>query len=77
MLSTKYQSTVFKQTDNKTEKLSLSAYYSIQRLTVKLVFRGNSTIDNTKVFKTTGSLMKVEIIAECSLEAFCNTFDLH
>ena len=27
---------------------------------------------------TTGSLMKVESIAECSLlGAFCNTFDLH
>ena len=24
-----------------------------------------------------GSLMKVESIAECSLRAFCNTFDLH
>ena len=24
-----------------------------------------------------GSLMKVESIAECSLGAFCNTFDLH
>ena len=27
--------------------------------------------------KTNGSLMKVESIAECSLGAFCNTFDLH
>ena len=27
--------------------------------------------------KTVGSLMKVESIEECSLEAFCNTFDLH
>ena len=26
---------------------------------------------------TNGSLMKVESIAECSLGAFCNTFDLH
>ena len=33
--------------------------------------------DNTKVLKTNGSLMKVESIAECSLGAFCNTFDLH
>ena len=31
----------------------------------------------TKVLKTNGSLMKVESIAECSLGAFCNTFDLH
>ena len=27
--------------------------------------------------KTGGSLMQVESIAECSLGAFCNTFDLH
>ena len=33
-------------------------------------------IDKTKVIKTNGSLMKVESIAECSLGAFCNTFDL-
>ena len=31
----------------------------------------------TKVLMTAGSLMKVESIAECSLGAFCNTFDLH
>ena len=31
----------------------------------------------TKVLKTNGSLMKVKSIAECSLGAFCNTFDLH
>ena len=33
--------------------------------------------DKTKVFKTIRSLMKVGSIAECSLGAFCNTFDLH
>ena len=30
-----------------------------------------------KGLKTNGSLMKVESIAECSLEALCYTFDLH
>ena len=30
-----------------------------------------------KGLKTNGSLMKVESVAECSLGAFCNTFDLH
>ena len=34
-------------------------------------------IDKTKVLKTNGSLIKVESIAECSLGASCNTFDLH
>ena len=45
--------------------------------TVKPVLSGYSKIDKTKVLKTNGSLMKVESIAECSLGAFCNTFDLH
>ena len=44
--------------------------------TVKPVLSGYSKIDKTKVSKTNGSLMKVESIAECSLGAFCNTFDL-
>ena len=34
-------------------------------------------IDKAKVLKTNGSLMKVESIAECSLGAFCNNYDLH
>ena len=45
--------------------------------TVKPVLSGHSKIDKTNVLKTNGSLMKVESIAECSLEAFCNAFDLH
>ena len=45
--------------------------------TVKPVLSGHSKIDNTKALKQNGSLMKVESIAECSLGAFCNTFDLH
>ena len=36
--------------------------------TVKPVIRGHSKIDKTKVLRTNGSLMKVERIAECSLE---------
>ena len=44
---------------------------------VKPVLSGHSKIVETKVLKTNGSLMKVESIAECSLGAFCNTFDLH
>ena len=45
--------------------------------TVKPVLICHSKIDKTKVLKTSGSLMKVESIAECSLGAFCNTFALH
>ena len=42
--------------------------YSKTRLKRPLKLRQN---------KGNGSLMKVESIAECSLGAFCNTFDLH
>ena len=45
--------------------------------TVKPVLSGQSKIDKTKILKTDGSFMQVESIAECSLGAFCNTFDLH
>ena len=45
--------------------------------TVKPVLSDHSKEDKTKVLKTNGSLMKVKSIAECSLGAFYNTFDLH
>ena len=45
--------------------------------TVKPVLSSHSKIDKTKVLKINGSLRKVVSIAECSLGAFCNTFDLH
>ena len=45
--------------------------------TVKSVLSGHSKIGKTKVLKIDGSLMQVKSIAECSLGAFCNTFDLH
>ena len=48
-----------------------------QGCTVIPFLSGHSKIDKTKVLKTNGSLMKDENIAECSLGAFCNTFDLH
>ena len=44
---------------------------------VKPVLSGHSKADKSKVFKANGSWMKVESIAECSLGAFCNTFNLH
>ena len=49
----------------------------IDKTTVKPVLSGHSKIDKTKILKTNGSLMNAESIAECSLGAFCNTFDLH
>ena len=50
--------------------------------TVKPVLNSHSKIDKTEVLKINASLiksslMKVESIAECSLGAFCNIFDLH
>ena len=47
------------------------------KCTVKPVLSGHWKIGKTKVLKTNGSLMQVKCIAECSLGAFCNTFDLH
>ena len=49
---------------------------SLQLTKVKPVLSGHTKIDKTRVLKTNGSLMKVVSIAECSLGAFCNTFDL-
>ena len=45
--------------------------------TVKPVLSSHSKINKTNIL-TNATLMQVESIAECfSLEAFCNTFDLH
>ena len=52
-------------------------YMSFLAGTVNPVLSSPSKIDKTKVLKSDGSSMKVESIAECSLGAFCNTFDLH
>ena len=45
--------------------------------TVKPVLSSHSKIDKTKILMTNDSLMKAESIAECTLGAFCNTFDMH
>ena len=58
-------------------KKQVRYHTNIMSGTVKPVLRGHSKIDETNVLKTNGSLMKVKSIAECSLGAFCNTFDLH
>ena len=39
--------------------------------------RGHSKIDETKIFMTNGSLIKVESIAECSPWNFYKTFSLN
>ena len=44
---------------------------------VKPVLSGHLKIDKTKVLMENGSLMKVKSIAERTVGAFCNTFDLH
>ena len=38
---------------------------------------GHSIKEKPKILKTNGNLMKIKSIAECSLGAFCNTFDLY
>ena len=44
---------------------------------VKPVLSSHTKRDKTKVLKTSGSLMKVESIAECSTGVFYNTFNRH
>ena len=68
------QHTTRRQTKDQVLSYAVS---SSRRNTVKPVLSGHSKIDKTKILMTNGSLMKVESIAECSLGAFCNTFDLH
>ena len=64
------------------EVFSLLFFSPVNSLTAKVntakpVLSGHSKIDIAKFLKTNGSVMKVKSIAECSLGAFCNTFDLH
>ena len=72
------QKQMFKLMDKKILTIN-PKYFGLfgQMCSVKPVLSGHSKIDKTKILKTNGSLMKVESIAECSLVAFCNTFDLH
>ena len=53
------------------------SYMSTCVLYSKTCLKRPLKIDKIKILMTDGSLMKVESIAECSLGAFCNTFDLH
>ena len=52
-------------------------FSKVIQVTVKPGLSGHSKIYKTKALMTNGSLMNVESIAECSLGAFCNTFDMH
>ena len=57
--------------------LSYNVTYTMYTEYNKTCLKWPLKIDKTKVLKTIGSLMKVESIAECSLGAFCNSFDQH
>ena len=63
--------------DGLVHKILVYIHLFIKKQAVKSVLSRNSKIDKTKIIKTNGSLMKVKSIAECSLGAVCNTFDLH
>ena len=61
-------------------KMNLSLhtlFYHKLSYTVESVLSGTLKNRQNKGLKDKGSLMKVESNAECSLGAFCNTFDLH
>ena len=64
---------------DKYQNLMLSILQRVGQITCSTtsVVKGNAKVDKTKILKTNGSVMKVESIAECSLGAFSNTFDLH
>ena len=56
---------------------SMHVYLSMRMIlpvAVQPVWKGHSKIDKTKVLMTTGSLMKVESIAECSLWSILQNF---
>ena len=57
--------------------VSIYSCFGMRVNTVKPVLSSHLKVNKIKVLKTNGSLMKVESIAECSLGAFCNTFNLH
>ena len=57
--------------------LNATALQKVFLYTVKPVKKRPLKNRQSKGLKVNGSLMKVESIAECSLGAFGNTFDLH
>ena len=61
------------QIDNMTLSSAGCIWYKYSKTCLKRSLK----IDKTKVLTTYDSLMKVETIAESSLGAFCNPFDLH
>ena len=52
-------------------------FFEFECYTEKPFLSGHTKLDKRKILKANGRLMKVGSVAECSLEAFCNTFDLH
>ena len=70
-------STLFVQTKTIFRERNTILFGNFNLYTVKPVLSGHSKIDKTEVLKTSGSLVQVKSIAECSNRAFCNTFDLH
>ena len=52
------------------------AFYPVLKYS-KTCFKRPLKKDKTKVLIANGSLMKVKSIADATIGAFCNTFDLH
>ena len=46
-------------------------------ITVNPFLSGHAKLDKTQILMTSGTLMKVESIAECSMWSILQTFDLH
>ena len=58
-------------------KISVSMHSSLSMNYSETCLMWPLKIDKTKVLKPCGILMQVKSTAECSMGAFCNTFDLH
>ena len=72
----------FENSQQTTEKHKKSP--SIQRVDEELCYSYSKTclkrslkIGKTKILMTNGSFMKVEVLQNAPIGAFCNTFDLH
>ena len=69
--------TVWLKMEDQLLSVTTKSHRSEGYITVKPVLSGHSKIDKTKDLKPCGSLMQVKSTAECSMGAFCNTFDLY
>ena len=67
---------ILKNLANLVNTLYILSTKVVHIITVKPVLNRHLKIDKTKVLMENGSLMKVKVLQNAPLGAFCNTFDL-